>query len=103
MRQGKMDGQRRQRRRLSSGPLFLGIGLLCGAAQHCVADETAGGTFVGRLGGGREVTLKAWKHYTSTIVDGLKRATVFASKRIFEGEWRICPGCSSDSKETCDW
>jgi hypothetical protein len=44
--------------------LVLGIGLLGIAAPLALADEPAAGTFVGTLEGGREVTLRAGKHYS---------------------------------------
>jgi hypothetical protein len=77
MRNDETDSHHHRRRcRLSSGPLILSIGLLCGAVQHGLADEPLGGTFVGKLEGGREITLKAWKHYNSPIVDGFELDSV---------------------------
>jgi hypothetical protein len=93
---GKMDGRHyRKGCGLSSGALFLSIGLLCGSAQHGLAGETPGGTFAGKLEEGREITLKAWKHYTSPIVDGFelegasKKVILLSGEQQNDGEWLL--------------
>ena len=73
--------------------LALGIGLLGIAAPLALADEPAAGTFVGTLEGGREVTLRAGKRYSTVVIDGLelesgsKKILLIQGEQHADGEW----------------
>lgn len=63
----------------------LGIGLVGIAVPLVLAAEPKAGTFVGTLEGRREITLRAGKHYSTMVVDGIELESESAKILLIQG------------------